>query len=89
MLPCYGSQFNVSAVAFNADGTLLASGGRGIVHLWDTASGRHVLGVDRGEYVGELHFVDGRLAIASGEDGIHFVRDFARDIPEHATRIFR
>jgi WD40 repeat protein len=75
VLPCYGSEYDITALAFNGDGTLLASGGRGIVNLWDAATGRHVLGMAYGDYVGALAFAaDGRgLAIVSRSDGVHFV----------------
>jgi eukaryotic-like serine/threonine-protein kinase len=40
---CRGSPRDIFALAFNPDGTLLASGGREECRLWDVATGRQVL----------------------------------------------
>jgi WD40 repeat protein len=63
---CRGSPYDVYAVAFSPDGTLLATGGRGHVRLYNTATGRFVLHLDFADYVTHLAFApDGRQLAAS------------------------
>ncbi len=42
---CVGSPYEVAALAFSPDGTILASGGRQAVRLWDVAKGTTLLQV--------------------------------------------
>jgi serine/threonine protein kinase/WD40 repeat protein len=60
-----GSHFHVYAVAFSSDGTILASGGRGHINLWDSATGRLLLQIPH-EYTTALAFSpDGTQLAAS------------------------
>lgn len=43
---CFGSHYDVLAIAFNPDGTLLASAGRRSARLWDVATGQPILNID-------------------------------------------
>ena len=43
---CRGSQYQVYAVAFSADGTTLATAGRARAKLWDTATGHLLLSLE-------------------------------------------
>ena len=63
---CRGGHYDVAAVTFSPDGTLLASGGRGPVKLWDTATGRLILDIVSSDPVTDLDFSpDGnRLAVS-------------------------
>ena len=47
--PCRGAEYGVSALAFNPDGSLLASAGRHPTKLWDTATGRAMLTIENGD----------------------------------------
>ncbi|MCM3872315.1 MAG: caspase family protein [Pyrinomonadaceae bacterium] len=67
----------VPAVAYNRDGSLLATGEArghfdGRISVWDTASGKRVQTFER--HIGDVHPVrfspDGTLLAAAGEDGI-------------------
>jgi WD40 repeat protein/tRNA A-37 threonylcarbamoyl transferase component Bud32 len=71
-LTCSGAQYDVSAVAFSPDGTLLASGGRGPALLWDAASGHLLLRIGFGDYVSAAAFSrDGnRVAFSCADDGV-------------------
>jgi WD40 repeat protein len=71
---CQGSRHNVYATAFNADGTLLASGGRGRPIIWDVATGEplfrfgnvHDRNHDEGFTTGLAFSQDGtKLAVSS------------------------
>jgi serine/threonine protein kinase/WD40 repeat protein len=68
--PCYGSAYAVYTLAFSPDGTLLASGGRSPVKLWDSASGRLLLQMRAPDFVTGLTFTpDGRRLASSGVRG--------------------
>jgi WD40 repeat protein/tRNA A-37 threonylcarbamoyl transferase component Bud32 len=43
---CYGSLLSVSALAFSPDGSILASGGRSVVKLWNALTGSLLLDLD-------------------------------------------
>ncbi len=62
-----GSSYKLFSLAFNPDGTLLASGGRGPVRLWDLANERQVL-----QLPGALPVpMDHVMALAFSPDGRH------------------
>ncbi len=62
-----GAQSSVTALAFSADGTLLASGGRGAPVLWDVATGEQLLSLGYADMTTALAFSpdDRQLAVAS------------------------
>jgi serine/threonine protein kinase/WD40 repeat protein len=64
---CRGSDYDVRALAFSPDATLLATAGRGPPKLWDAATGRLLLTLESGSWVTDVAFsADGRaLAISS------------------------
>jgi len=51
-----GSYLDMLALAFSSDGTLLASGGRGEVQLWDLATGKSVLTELGGDFHQQVAF---------------------------------
>ncbi|MFO0959713.1 MAG: WD40 repeat domain-containing serine/threonine-protein kinase [Isosphaeraceae bacterium] len=61
----FGSHYDVHALAFNPDGTILATAGRGEARLWDTATGRQLLSLTPRNTMTSLAFSpDGtRLAV--------------------------
>ena len=63
---CRGSHYEVLAVAFHPNGTMLASAGRGPPHLWDVDSGRELLSLDSGGYP-----TDFPRGLAFSRDGRH------------------
>ncbi len=69
---CLGGSFNADAVAFNSDGTLIASGGTEAARVWDAATGLHLLDLRTGGSVKALNFSKSgeRLAVgtANGYD---------------------
>jgi hypothetical protein len=66
-----GSRGDIYCLAFNPDGTLLASGGRGPARLWDASTGRALLSLHTNGVVCTLAFApDGRrLAVGSKNPG--------------------
>ena len=63
---CRGSPYEVTALAFAPDGTTLASAGRGVTYLWDTATGSPLLTISAGDYAGGLAFSTDGLHLAVG-----------------------
>ncbi len=67
---CRGSPFDVYALAFNPDGTLLTSGGRYAARLWDAATGHLLLNLDAGDFITGLVFSsDGKMLACSTKTG--------------------
>src|SRR5207302_11306958 len=66
LVPCHGSSWDVYALAFSPDGTLLASGGRNPIELWDAATGRLLLELDSGDYIAGLTFSRDAKKLAVG-----------------------
>lgn len=64
---CFGSEYDVNAIAFSPDGMTLASAGRVLTKLWDVSTGQLLLNIDAGDNVCGLAFApDGRkLAVCS------------------------
>jgi RNA polymerase sigma factor (sigma-70 family) len=72
---CQGERRFATALAFSADGKMLAGVDGGLVRLWDTASGKEVSSAGKGHrlWVSSITFTsDGGTLISSGHDG--FVR---------------
>jgi WD40 repeat protein len=65
---CRSDHLEVEVLAFSPDGTILGSGGRGPVKLWDAANGQFLLNLYPGDFVRSLDFAPhGRqLAIGCG-----------------------
>jgi WD40 repeat protein len=62
-----GSSFDVLALAFSPDGSLLASGGRSEIRLWDVANNRLLLALGSADFVTDLAFSpDGKRLAANG-----------------------
>ena len=69
---CVGSPYEVAALAFSPDGTILASGGRQTARLWDVAKGTTLLQVKVGDSTSGIDISrhGDRLAISfRGQDG--------------------
>ncbi|MBI1913871.1 MAG: sigma-70 family RNA polymerase sigma factor [Planctomycetes bacterium] len=65
-----GHEDSIGAVAFSADGKILASGdAKGSVRLWDVASGRETLRFAAGQEVSALTFSPDGKVLASGAGG--------------------
>jgi WD40 repeat protein len=65
---CLGADYGVSALAYNPDGSLLASAGRRPTKMWDTATGREVLSVKNGDmFTGVAFSADGVKVAFSSE----------------------
>ncbi len=97
---CLGSEYSVSAVAFSPDGTLLVSGGHGLLRLWDTATGRELLTINSGDMFtavmfsqtgsdfavsSERHFSPGQISNWRLENG-HGIRTF-RGLAHQVARV--
>ncbi|MFO0888291.1 MAG: serine/threonine-protein kinase [Isosphaeraceae bacterium] len=64
---CPGSVLGIYALAFSPDGTTLASTGRNVTRLWDTATGRELLQIPEGNLLTGLAFSpDGRRLAVCG-----------------------
>ncbi|MFO0950565.1 MAG: WD40 repeat domain-containing serine/threonine protein kinase [Isosphaeraceae bacterium] len=65
---CRGGHFEILTVAFRPDGMTLASGGRGLVKIWDVATGELLLNVTGAPYVPVVAFsADGKtLSVGQG-----------------------
>jgi RNA polymerase sigma factor (sigma-70 family) len=64
-----GSESNVDAIAFAPDGRTLATAGKGIVQLWDVATGKELLayrGQDAGVSLGAIAFSPDGTKLAVG-----------------------
>ena len=58
---CRGAYYNIFAVAFSPDGTLLASAGRHLAKIWNATTGQHLLDVVSQDFTYGLAFSsDGR-----------------------------
>ena len=66
---CHGGNYYVRAVAFNVDGTMVASGGSGPVKLWDVATGRELLELRTGYGIDSLQFSTDDKYLAVKRDG--------------------
>jgi WD40 repeat protein len=65
---CRGSYWEVNALAFSPDGTILASGGRGPVKLWDATTGLFLLDLYSVDFARGLGFSpDGKQLAVSTE----------------------
>ena len=64
-----GVETAVRSVSFSPDGRLLASGGGGLVRVWEVESGREVRRLEHGVEVESVSFSpDGRLLASGGRD---------------------
>ncbi|MBL9136853.1 MAG: protein kinase [Verrucomicrobiales bacterium] len=68
---CRGAHHQVSSLAFSPDGMMLASGGRGPTRLWDFCTGKPLLDLPEGDYVGALDFSENGkwLAVSANHRG--------------------
>jgi WD40 repeat protein len=58
---CHGSEFDVAAMDFSSDGTLLLTAGRHPTKLWDVATGSCLLDLNPGDFIQSVSFApDGR-----------------------------
>ncbi len=96
-----GAHGDISALAFNPDGTILAAGVRNGVDFWDTGNGHLLLHIGSGDFVTGLAFSPdgGRLAV-SAKGGFQYAGDLflwsleqgrgiqsLRGLQQRATRI--
>ncbi len=72
---CRGLPHQVHALAFNPDGTVLATGGREEVRLWEATTGKPVLRIrpDQGiDYITQLAFSSSGERLAVSSRGVHY-----------------
>jgi WD40 repeat protein len=88
---CSGAVYDVLALAFNADSTLLATGGRGRVKVWDPASGRELLSLRAADRVSGLAFSPDRdhLAVSCADEPSNWPLGVWRLRDDRAVRILR
>ncbi len=68
---CYGSHWDVYALAFSPDGMTLASAGRDSPNLWDVGTGRLLLMLGNRDQATDLAFSpDGRRLAVSSDHGV-------------------
>jgi serine/threonine protein kinase/WD40 repeat protein len=72
-----GSKYDIYALEFSPDGTMLASGGRGS-RLWEVASGRLLLELDAGGFVPATAFSPDGRSLAFARWGIFGEKDGVR-----------
>lgn len=72
---CRGSPRDIFALSFSPDGTMLASGGREEVRIWDVSSGRPMLRLRPGtgiDYITQLAFSPSGRHLAIGSRGLFY-----------------
>jgi serine/threonine protein kinase/WD40 repeat protein len=69
---CRGGPYDIFALAFSPDGSLLATSGRGSARLFDVATGRFLLSLEAGDPITGLAFAANgrRLALASPNQSV-------------------
>jgi WD40 repeat protein len=78
---CQGSHYGVHAVAFSPDGVTLASAGRAVVKVWNSATGWLLLDLPAQNWMNAVSFAPDGLGLAAtgtgvfgGEGGLHVWR---------------